>query len=453
MPQSRSQPPSQPEKALPHLSREAISVRGPRPGRGGYEARKMIRGVPYVGVGATPDQARDALLDSFYGRKETPRQGRHNLPAGLAERLKPPATVGELLDRFLEHIDTDRASKTYRTYESPIRLHIRPALGRVPLKSLTRPMCVAYLDSIKERNVATNTLNNAHKVPLSSALSWAVGNGWIEWNPVESIKVPTGKVGVRTTETYDAEPAPEWIPSEDEVGHFLTVCAERRDPLLGLWYAGFTLGPRPSELVALASDCFRAGDASPHQHISIHRQGQQISKRYLHRSEDGEIDEAAYRFFGPKGRFLRVLRDAPRPTIAMLEAQVKTAAALEAAHPRWSEEWAGLLWRNDRGAPIDPNGLNGRFHDRCDWAGWPKVRPYVMRHFCLSSMWTAGLPEAEIMAWAGHRTPKMLYDHYGHLLHRPGQRGSQGTHFEAVFGSLFGVDLGVEDSEADKQPG
>jgi hypothetical protein len=41
------------------------------------------------------------------------------------------ATVNQLLDRYLELLDVDRATRT--SYEGYIRSHIRPLLGTLPL--------------------------------------------------------------------------------------------------------------------------------------------------------------------------------------------------------------------------------------------------------------------------------------------------------------------------------
>src|SRR5215203_3282127 len=46
-------------------------------------------------------------------------------------------TVGEYLDRWLKDVkDTVRGS-TYERYDQLVKLHIRPALGRIKLKNLT----------------------------------------------------------------------------------------------------------------------------------------------------------------------------------------------------------------------------------------------------------------------------------------------------------------------------
>src|SRR5918998_4903986 len=76
--------------------------------------------------GKTKEEARKAL-----------REARSNSDAGLvydAANLK----VGEYLDRWLSDSVQDTVrQRTYERYESIVRVHIKPAFGRVKLKAIT----------------------------------------------------------------------------------------------------------------------------------------------------------------------------------------------------------------------------------------------------------------------------------------------------------------------------
>src|ERR1039457_861388 len=45
-------------------------------------------------------------------------------------------TVGEFLARWIETVRRDQAPATYVSYEATVRLHLTPALGKIPLAKL-----------------------------------------------------------------------------------------------------------------------------------------------------------------------------------------------------------------------------------------------------------------------------------------------------------------------------
>ena len=47
-------------------------------------------------------------------------------------------TVGDYLDVWIRTIEGTVSRHTYRDYEGKVRLHLKPALGRIRLKNLTR---------------------------------------------------------------------------------------------------------------------------------------------------------------------------------------------------------------------------------------------------------------------------------------------------------------------------
>jgi hypothetical protein len=91
-----------------------------------------------------------------------------------AESLK----VGEYLDRWLSDSDRDTVrQRTYERYESIVRVHIKPAFGRLKLKALTpnhvRSLYRRKLDS----GLAPRTVRYI-RTTLHKALSQAVSTGW-----------------------------------------------------------------------------------------------------------------------------------------------------------------------------------------------------------------------------------------------------------------------------------
>ena len=407
-----------------------------RPGRNDWQVRKSVLGVAHTSTGPTEAQARQNWLDWYSGRTEPRRGFRARSRTGSDLETRPPSTVGDLFDRWLEHVETDLGENTRSSYAGDVRLYLRPAFGKIRLKDLSRSMCMEYFDRLKAANAYTNTIRNHHKIPLSSALSWAVEHGWIDLNPAKGIKLPAGKVGVRSLQKDDEDPAPQWIPTDEQVAHFLAVSAVRDDRLYAMWVSGFTLAPRPSELIAFQIDCLEPNAEGRLRHVGIRRKG------YRQRRPG-----RPWKFEAPKRHSNRLQTDAPLSTLRALAAQIDFTRAWAEEHP--DNPWRNLLWRNGKDEPIDPAELTDLFHTRCRWAGWPEVKANTMRHFCLSSMWDDPvIPDSRVAAWAGHKDTKMLYAHYGHRMRRT-EAGPEGRHFEeALFGGVVSTVVSTDEEKA-----
>ena len=111
--------------------------------------------------------------------------------AGLDEPAKrPELTVEELCQKFLSEFASPRIKDMDR-YRKNVRYsltRILPLVGKVPIAQLKR------LDLERARNVLSrryraNTVRASIR-PLSTALSWAVKEGWLEHNPAHKLELP-----------------------------------------------------------------------------------------------------------------------------------------------------------------------------------------------------------------------------------------------------------------------
>ncbi|MEJ7873371.1 MAG: N-terminal phage integrase SAM-like domain-containing protein, partial [Rubrobacteraceae bacterium] len=120
--------------------------------------------------GRTKEKARKAL-----------REARANADAGLvfdAGKL----SLGDYLDRWLKDSVRDTVrQRTYERYESIVRVHIKPSLGRVKLKALTPAYARGLYRQKLDTGLSPRTVNYIH-VTLHKALSQAVGDGLIQRN-------------------------------------------------------------------------------------------------------------------------------------------------------------------------------------------------------------------------------------------------------------------------------
>jgi integrase len=103
--------------------------------------------------------------------------------------------------------DTVR-QRTYERYESIVRVHIKPVLGRVRLKALT-PAHVRNLYREKlDAGLAPRTVNYIHTT-LHKALKNAVTDGLIPRNPSDAVKHPDPR-NPRYVPSPKIKPAHSW---------------------------------------------------------------------------------------------------------------------------------------------------------------------------------------------------------------------------------------------------
>ncbi|GLZ47864.1 hypothetical protein Acsp06_40490 [Actinomycetospora sp. NBRC 106375] len=201
------------------------SARAPRRQRGEVETLPSggLRVRVYAGVDPLTGK-RLYLTESVPAGARAAKEAekaRVRLISQVDERKQPRtrATVNQLLDRYLEVLEVDATTQT--RYESILRLHVRPALGDLPVPRLTGEIidrlkgelrrCRDHCDgrSASEHRVigghdctsncrphvckplSPASIREVHFC-LSGALSRAVRWGWISVNPLDAAEPPGG---------------------------------------------------------------------------------------------------------------------------------------------------------------------------------------------------------------------------------------------------------------------
>src|ERR1700728_4809016 len=117
-------------------------------------------------------------------------------------------TVGQFLDRWLEHIKPLVSPRTHERYGELVTKNIKPLLGAVPLTKL-RPMQIsdAYVKALsggrrdgKKGGLAPSTVRYLHVI-LKASMRQAVLWQMLARNPVDAVEPP--KIERRATNTYD----------------------------------------------------------------------------------------------------------------------------------------------------------------------------------------------------------------------------------------------------------
>ena len=175
------------------------------------------------------------------------------------------ATINQLLDRYLEVVDVEPSTKA--RYEQLIRVHIRPAMGGLPLAKVDASLLdrfYAQLRTCRERcggrghqrhrttrlhecdercrvkecrPLSASSIRGVHWV-LSAALGYAVRWQWMTHNPIDSVKAPS---------PVRSKPSP---PTPAEASRLILEAWKDEDWGAFVWTA-MTTGARRGELCAL----------------------------------------------------------------------------------------------------------------------------------------------------------------------------------------------------------
>ena len=104
-----------------------------------------------------------------------------------ADPTLPTQTVGEWIQHYIDHLTGLKKSTLY-DYRSYLKNDIGPALGDLPLHSLTREDIAQWVNAMAENGSSGKTIANKHGL-LSAALTAAVPTH-IPFNPAAGQKLP-----------------------------------------------------------------------------------------------------------------------------------------------------------------------------------------------------------------------------------------------------------------------
>jgi integrase len=357
----------------------------------GRRPRTYGSGAIYVNHGA------------WYGRWITSEGGRANRKLGLVrapgspdgltrrqaeEQLRdlmddvqhvssPSRTVADAGDRLLEHLEAVGRSKSHReTVESHLRVHIKPAIGRMPIDRLDDERITRLAAEMRRAGKAPKTIRNVLST-LHSVCDLAVRRRWCAANPCRFADAP--RPAEDTDIRYLGQPELEAI-LRDGVPDDAWGRLER-----ALYLTAAMSGLRQAELIGL-----RWRD------IDWLAQRVRVRQTYVR----GE-------FKPPKS--IRGRRGVP---LAM-----RVARELE-AHFKASAFQADddLVFANPHtGGPLDRTKVRKRFQAACRRAGVRVVRFHDLRHTFGTHVAASGdVSLRTLQEWMGHRDAKttLIYADY-----------------------------------------
>jgi len=326
----------------------------------------------------------------------------HQLDTGTF--IKPgKATLREFLERWLtDYAKPNLSPRGYERYESIVRVHLIPNLGRILLTQL-RPEHLQKHYSTKLNGGLSARTVRYHHVVLHKALQTAVKWGMVGHNVADGVDVPRA----RHTEmqTWD----------EDDVRRFLE--AAKNSPYYALFYISLFSGARRSEVLGLRW-----------QDVDF-MLGQIYINRSLHHLKNG-----SYVFTQPKSAKSRRTIALPPSAILVLK-EHRGKQELEQAMLGVLLTGDDLVFSTPEGKPLRPNTVSRAWTMLASRAGVRSIRLHDARHTHASLLMKQGVHPKVVMERLGHSTIATTLDIYSHVA--PGLQEAAAKRFDEALSGKY----------------
>ncbi|HUA07942.1 MAG TPA: site-specific integrase [Candidatus Acidoferrales bacterium] len=329
----------------------------------------------------------------FYGqsRKDAGDKMRAFLSSPVAANPKKfdgHRTINELLDSWLARKKKAIKDRTYGSYESVVRLHIKPALGELDPAKLTARHVVALLDALEHTVKAGRKDDSTDMIgPRTGQIVYTtLSQAFRILNPCLMLTVPKPKGEKMEIQPWDGEQARTFLLHVDAVN----------DAAAALYRLALTTGMRKGEMLALTVNDlnFKNGEV-------------RITKTW---------NEKMLKATSPKTK-------SSRRTIIMPE---RTRQALRAYIMQVGVRGDSRIFT------LEPRNLTKSMHKAMEAAKVPKIRFHDLRHSYATVALAAGVNVKVISLSLGHASVKITLDTYAHVL--PGQSEAAAEKIDAAIG-------------------
>jgi integrase len=346
----------------------------------------------YLGADPVSGKQRYATKSVRVGKREAQRLLNEmvvDAERGLTARTT--ATVGELLDRWLELARADFSPKTTREVSGYIERNLRPALGGVRLAKVTAASLDRYYQQLlvdggrDGRPLAPGTIRRIHGI-LHRALAQGVRWGWLGVNPAASASPPR-------------VPAPDIVPpTPDELGRLQRAIASV-DPELAMFVRLSAMtGARRSEMLAL-----RWPD------VDLERGVVTISRGIV-KGPEGLVEKDT-----KTHQARRVALDGDT-TGRLSEHRVSAIERAQACGTSLVDDALVFSADVEGRQPWYPDSVSRRFRTACRGVGLDGVRLHDLRHYVATRLLSAGVDVRTVAGRLGHRNASTTLNVYSHFV-------------------------------------
>jgi integrase len=278
--------------------------------------------------------------------------------------------------------------RTWERYEQIVRVHIKPALGRIKLKALTSTHVRGLYREKLDGGLAPRTVRYIHTT-LHKALKDAVADGLIPRNFTEGIRAPKPKK--KEVNALSPEQARAFLE------------AARADRFEALYVLAIHCGLREGELLGL-----RWNDVDLEA-------GTLSVRRTLSETRTGHIFEQPK---NGKGRSIQLTNTAAEALRTHRKRQNEERLRLG---PLWEDH--GLVFPSQKGTTMNAKNLTARsFKPILERAGLPDIRVHDLRHTCATLLLFKGVHPKLVQELLGHATIAITLDTYSHVLQGMGNQ-------------------------------
>jgi integrase len=294
-------------------------------------------------------------------------------------------TVGEYLDRWLaDSVRNTVRQRTYERYEQIARVHIKPALGHLKLKTLTTAHVRGLYREKLDSGLSSRTVRYVH-VTFHKALRQAVADGLIPRNAAASVKAPRPcKKEVRPL-------------TQEQARAFLDTA--RGDRFEALYVLAVHCGLREGELLGLKWD-----------DVDLDAETLAVRRTLSETRERGHVFEPPK---NGKGRQIKLTSGAVEALRRHRKGQLEERMRLAGL---WADN--GLVFPNQVGKTMNARNFTTRsFKPLFEHAGLPRsVRMHDLRHTCATVLLKMGQHPKYVQELLGHATIAITLDTYSHVL-------------------------------------
>jgi integrase len=271
--------------------------------------------------------------------------------------------------------------RTYERYESIVRVHLGPSIGRVKLKALTPAHVRGLYREKLDAGLAPQSVLHIHRT-LSKALKQAHDDGLIPRNAAGPVRPP--------------RPRGEEIRPLDREQVKALFEAAREDRLEALYVVAVTAGLRRGELQGLKWE-------------DVDLEAGTLQVRRTLSEPKGE-----YIFEAPKSGKGRSVRLTCKATLALREHRKRQLGERMEHAGLWEDH--SLVFASGVGTPISGGNLNRAFKVTLRRAGLPAIRFHDLRHTCATLLLRQGVNPKYVQELLGHADISLTLNVYSHVL-------------------------------------
>jgi integrase len=303
-------------------------------------------------------------------------------------------TLGELLERWIEHIEPDVAPSTIAAYRIYQRRWISPRLGGKKLDRLTTADIDHFYTGLR-KSLSPASVLKAHTI-LRAALGQAVKWQMISDNPAAHASPPRAKR------------PPIQPPTPEQVAVLLAAAAEDDPEFALLLRLAAVTGARRGEICALRWPDLdlKAGEMVVARSLSKGERSLVEKETKTHRVRRLALDEATVEALKEQHRMMEERAEACDATLA-------PDAYVFARDPE-----GAIPWRPD-------SGVTTRFIDLRNRVGLDGVRLHDLRHYVATQLLDAGVPVRSVSERLGHANATTTLGIYAHAIPATDRRSAE----------------------------